>query len=352
MIEKKKSKEKSKRIEFTPSAKRKIVRDCKDFCAFPNCNKKVVSTKITIEEEKEGWFQGHIAHIYPASRDGKGGFRYDEDIPESFTKSRENGFLLCVPHHDEIDDKENKIKYSAAVLLNMRENHITKIKGEKVTSSDLIMTESVKRFRGFSPSKKDLLDIDDINYCVSKLKKKGITPKAEERILSDISNNVLDIVYIETLKEDSKIALHNLLEFLFNYLKGKGESTLTGVLKILTWICRSEMLNSVKSIYYGYLKSLLDEKKRHYDLLEILFRFGHFEDQILWISTAIDERNIDFINILTGDLGSPKMKEQKSKIRDMLYEKLDIYEQNGKSEEIVQKINFLLEKLKNIKKQE
>ncbi len=220
------------------------------------------------------------------------------------------------------------------------------------TRSGLLTTESVKRFRGFSPPKKDLLDLDDINYCVSKLKKNGITPKAEERILSDISNNLLDIVYIETLKEDSKITLHNLLEFLFDYLKGKGESTLIGVLKILTWISRSEMLNSAKSIYYDYLKSLLDEKKRHYDLLEILFRFRHFEDQILWISTAIDEKNIDFINILTGDLGSPKMKEQKSKIRDMLYEKLDTYEQNGESEEIIQKIHFLLEKLKNIKKQE
>jgi len=222
----------------------------------------------------------------------------------------------------------------------------------KVLRSDLMPTELVKRFRGFSPPKKDLLDIDDINYSISKLKKDTVSLKTEERILKNISNNLSDIAYIETLKEKSKIALQNLLEFLFNYLQGKGESTLIGVLKILTWICRSEMLNEAKSIFYDFLKTLLDENQRHYELLEILFWFGHFEDRIHWLSIAIDEKNIDFIIILTGDLGSPKILEQKLKIRDMLYEKLDVYELDGDSQEIVQKINFLLEKLRNIKKTE
>ncbi|MFX1504472.1 MAG: HNH endonuclease signature motif containing protein, partial [Promethearchaeota archaeon] len=124
----KKTRYKSKRIEFTPSAKRKIVRDCRNLCAFPDCNKKVVSTKITIKDEQDGWFQGHVAHIYPASAKGKGGFRYDENIPESFIKSPKNGILLCVPHHDEIDDILNKEKYTAEALLRMRENHIIRVK--------------------------------------------------------------------------------------------------------------------------------------------------------------------------------------------------------------------------------
>ncbi len=51
---KKISKEKSKRIEFTSSVKRKIIRDYKNMYAFPDCNKRVVSTNITIKEENEG----------------------------------------------------------------------------------------------------------------------------------------------------------------------------------------------------------------------------------------------------------------------------------------------------------
>ncbi len=165
IIEKKKSKEKSKRIEFTPSAKRKIIRDCNNFCAFPNCIKRVVSTKITIEEEKEGWFQGHIAHIYPASRDGKGGFRYDEKISENFIKSRENGFLLCVPHHDEIDNIINKKKYTAETLLNMREAHLTK---NKYTQNDLkqVYLEPLDTKLGYNDKRIPLLEVSIKNLTI------------------------------------------------------------------------------------------------------------------------------------------------------------------------------------------
>ncbi len=244
---------------------------------------------------------------------------------------------------------DNKIETFKREISNLIKTFKLSMKSE-VLRSDLMPTELVKRFRGFSPPKKDLLDLDDINYSISKLKKDTVSLKTEERILKDISDNLSDIAYIETLKEESIITLQNLLEFLFDYLQGKGESTLIGVLKILTWICRSEMLNEAKTIYYVYLKTLLDENKRYYDLLEILFWFGHYEDRIHWLSTAIDEKNLDFINILTGDLGSPKLLEHKLKIRDMLYEKLDIYELDGDNQEVVQKINFLLQKLRNIKK--
>jgi len=220
----------------------------------------------------------------------------------------------------------------------------------EVQNSKLLQSRLVNRFRGYNPSKKDLLDLNDIKHNISKLKSKNLTPKDEERILKDISFSLSDIAYIETLKEESKKTLNNLLEFLYDFLLCKEDPTLNGVLKVLTWICRSEMLNTAKSIYYEYLVSLLDKKKRSYDLLEILFSFRHFEDRVLWLSTAIDEKNIDFINILSGDLGTPKLYEQKFEIRDMLYEKLDFYEQDGESQEIVQKINFLLQKLRNIKK--
>lgn len=239
------------------------------------------------------------------------------------------------------DFKQNIVNIIKTLKLSMK---------SEVQSSKLLQNRLVKSFRGYNPSKEDLIDLDDIKYNISKLKKKSIAPKNEERILKDISHSLSDIAYIDTLKEESKITLNNLLEFLFNYLQGKGESTLIGILKVLTWICRSEMLNTTKSIFYEYLVSLLDEKKRLYDLLEILFWFGHFEDRGLWLSMAIDEKNIDFINILTGDLGTPKLYQQKFEIRDMLYEKLDIYEQDGESREIVQKIHFLLQKLRNIKK--
>lgn len=242
---------------------------------------------------------------------------------------------------------DNKIETFKREISNLIKTFKLSMKSE-VVGSDLMPTRLVKSFRVFSPSKKDLLDLDDINYSIAKLKKDTVSPKAEERILKDISNNLSDIAYIETLKEDSKITLNNLLEFLLDYLQSKGETTLIGVLEILTWLCRSEMLNEAKSIYHNFIKTLFDENRRYYELLEILFWFGHFEDRVHWLSMAIDEKDLNFINILTGDLGSPNFREQKLKIRDMLYEKLDIYELDSVSQEIVQKINFLLEGLRNI----
>ncbi|MCP6718690.1 MAG: hypothetical protein KJI71_00475 [Patescibacteria group bacterium] len=242
---------------------------------------------------------------------------------------------------------DNKIETFKREISNLIKTFKLSMKSE-VVGSDLMPTRLVKSFRVFSPSKKDLLDLDDINYSIAKLNKGAVSPKAEERILKDISNNLSDIAYIETLKEDSKITLNNLLEFLLDYLQGKGETTLIGVLEILTWLCRSEMLNEAKSIYHNFIKTLFDENKRYYELLEILFWFGHFEDRVHWLSMAIDEKDLNFINILTGDLGSPNFREQKLKIRDMLYERLDIYELDSDSLEIVQKINFLLEGLRNI----
>ncbi len=124
-----KEKIKTKRIEFTDRIKRQIVRDCNNICAFPDCDKKVVSTKITIQEEKEGWYQGEIAHIYPSSpSEKKGGFRYQEKILKDFIKSRENGLLLCSPHHDKIDDPINSEIFPAKLVLEMRKNHIANMK--------------------------------------------------------------------------------------------------------------------------------------------------------------------------------------------------------------------------------
>lgn len=226
--------------------------------------------------------------------------------------------------------------------------NLIKIFKNSLESPDTI--KGVGEFRIISPSKEDLLDLDDIKYCITKLKKKHISPKSEKRALKDITNKLLDIAYIKTLREESKIVLKNLLKFLFDYMQGRGESTIISILEIVSWICRSEMQSTAKSIYYEYLVSLLDEKKRYSYLLETLFRFGHFHDRVFWLSTAIDEKNIDFINILTSDQNSLILFQQRLEIRDMLYEKLDMYEKDDEYQEIIKKIHFLLELLNDIKK--
>lgn len=243
---------------------------------------------------------------------------------------------------------ENKLETFKREIDNLIKTFIRTKKSEE-RGLEIIISNSANKFRGYSPSSEDSLDLEDINYSITKLKKDIVSAKAEKRILNDISNNLSDIAYIEILKEESKITLQNLLTFLYDYLQGKGETTLKSILKILSWLCRSEMLNETKIIYYNYLKSLFNENRRDYELLEILFWFGHFENRVKWLSIAIDEKDICFINILTGDLGIPNFREQKLKIRDMMYEKLDLYEVDENSKEIVQKVHYLLEKLRNLK---
>ncbi|KKL47544.1 hypothetical protein LCGC14_2334480 [marine sediment metagenome] len=81
----------AKRAYFTNRTKMQIIRDCGSRCAFPECNKPVVNTKITEEEENLGFIQGEISHIYSASK----GPRYGPSKPIEEIKSRENGILLC-----------------------------------------------------------------------------------------------------------------------------------------------------------------------------------------------------------------------------------------------------------------
>lgn len=110
----------AKRANFTYRTKMQIMRDCGSRCAFPGCNKPVVNTKISEEEENLGFIQGEISHIYSASK----GPRYDPSIPIEEIKSRENGILLCSTHHALVDN--NPSRYDVIYLKKIRKSHFAK----------------------------------------------------------------------------------------------------------------------------------------------------------------------------------------------------------------------------------
>ncbi len=56
-------KKKTKKGTFTDRIKTQIAWDCNNICAHLECDKRLVRTKITIDQENAGSFQGHIAHI-------------------------------------------------------------------------------------------------------------------------------------------------------------------------------------------------------------------------------------------------------------------------------------------------
>lgn len=53
-------KNKTRKGNFTDRIKTQIAWDCKDICAYLECDKKLIRTKITIDQENAGWFQGHF----------------------------------------------------------------------------------------------------------------------------------------------------------------------------------------------------------------------------------------------------------------------------------------------------
>ncbi|KKN32371.1 hypothetical protein LCGC14_0814490 [marine sediment metagenome] len=181
--------------------------------------------------------------------------------------------------------------------------------------------KSSSGFKALDINRKDNLDLDGISHCKSMLKRKNLTIQSRYRIFGELNSKFSNISLIKKLKKKSKESIKDLLEFLLNYLKNEDESSLEVVLNILTWICRSEMRSIVDTIFHDHLQSLFGDGNRTTNLLRVLFYIGHFKDITFWISKAMDEENIEFLDILTEDLHLPELVMNKNEIRKYLLEK-------------------------------
>lgn len=106
----------SDRLEFSERVRQEIFRDAGYICANPDCR-----SHLHVHDSYSGRtiFLGEAGHIYAASA---GGPRYDENQPESFIISRENGLCLCKPCHFQVD--QLKSTYTVQILKRWRENSL------------------------------------------------------------------------------------------------------------------------------------------------------------------------------------------------------------------------------------
>lgn len=107
----------SDRLEFSEKVRQEIFKDAGYICANPDCR-----SHLHLHDSHSGKtiFLGEAGHIYAAR---PGGPRYDENQPESFITSRENGLCLCKPCHFQVD--QLKSTYTVPTLNRWRENSLT-----------------------------------------------------------------------------------------------------------------------------------------------------------------------------------------------------------------------------------
>ena len=104
--------EKVERLDPTPSTVKKLFAYSGNQCAMPDCEEPLV--------DKSGTLLGKIAHICAAK---KGGARFDKNMTKKQRRAFENLFIVCGPHHDIIDDVNNKDDYPANLLRKIKAVH-------------------------------------------------------------------------------------------------------------------------------------------------------------------------------------------------------------------------------------
>ncbi len=104
----------SNRLDFSESVRQKIFRDAGYVCANPDCR-----SHLHVYDSNSGKtiFLGEAGHIYAAS---PGGPRYDENQPDGFITSSENGLCLCKPCHFQVDRFNST--YTVSLLNRWRDN--------------------------------------------------------------------------------------------------------------------------------------------------------------------------------------------------------------------------------------
>lgn len=107
-------------------------------CAFPRCPSKALNHRGALVDTQAR--AGEVCHIVAESLDGPRG---RHPLPLEKRGDFENLLLLCVDHHDIIDDDEKK--YSVTMLRNMKRFHEARVRGslgaaarQKITDKERI----------------------------------------------------------------------------------------------------------------------------------------------------------------------------------------------------------------------
>ncbi|TLS45651.1 hypothetical protein FE633_12800 [Streptomyces montanus] len=105
------------RLDITPRVQRRLFLLSGNECAFADCRE-------VLAPESGGYF-GEIAHIRAAE---KGGPRFDPAMTNNQRRHIDNLVLLCVKHHQLIDDAETTARFDRAALEDIKRRHEDRIR--------------------------------------------------------------------------------------------------------------------------------------------------------------------------------------------------------------------------------
>lgn len=132
-------------------------------CNEPTCENSMISS------DGENVL-GEICHISAAS---EGGARYDPKMTDDQRRSYDNLILLCPEHHTMIDDKDTSHKYPSTLLIQWKEDHLTRLSDYAVKFSDkLVETACHSEFeKPVNIKGDDNMVIQGDNNSVTKIKR-------------------------------------------------------------------------------------------------------------------------------------------------------------------------------------
>ena len=123
----------------SPDLKRLLL-DSGGICAFPGCNRSLVSPDTATES---GAVIAELAHIVADSREGPRG---RVPLSEEERNGHDNRIVLCPEHHKVIDSQPNT--YSIQVLRQMKDDHLaiirSKLRPEEVVEKPSLVSETVQ----------------------------------------------------------------------------------------------------------------------------------------------------------------------------------------------------------------
>ena len=160
-------------------------------CSAPDCTRPMIAEDgITVV--------GKICHIEAASEKGP---RFNEEMDDEQRRDYDNLILLCDEHHSIIDNKKNVQKYNKEILLEWKENHVSKFRDTRISVSEEVVKESVKilfvanseYYYNLVEEIKDLKeDIQDARTLEKRLKK-AAKLEIKEKALEDLKSSVLEL---------------------------------------------------------------------------------------------------------------------------------------------------------------
>lgn len=192
-------------------------------CSEPNCQRTMVAEDgVTIIAK--------ICHIEAASKLGP---RWRLDMTDNERRSYDNLILLCDEHHSIIDNKDNEMTYSVALLKEWRESHQKKFfSNERLEFSDTVIKEFIEELKSlYSPTN------TNVNVGTGKVNVQNIGTQfneylthhdelTEESIIKAVFDNALELLNTDNSIQESrrgKDLVHTLDKIKINFTKVEDE---------------------------------------------------------------------------------------------------------------------------------